>query len=480
MEHAFRLVDHGPAVDEKDQNVIDTFRELWGDKAELRRFKDGRILESVVWDIKTADEKTHIPALIVRHVLKRHFDLADETVTTWQSAYDAVLRMPLSVSSLYIGVGAPVGFKAAIDAFDSIVKVMKALGDELPLALVQVSPVSAMLRYTSVFGPVAIPTSLVPALPANAQYLPSMEIVLQFERSGRWPDDLKAIQKMKLAFFEHLATRLMAKEKGLKASVVVGDGVYESEIVDKASLDVVTPEGWAFTMRIWHDREATLLDRILDPKARKMPHIPAKEEEDSDSKEEALEAKETYTRRFIHAPRHHRAIAALCHSYSAFSGTVRLVKRWLASHWLLGGHVSEEAVEILCARLYTSYHASGGRAQLPGSKERGFAAVVEFLKEWRWEEGVFVPLYAGAGDLEPSEEDVKLGSSKHVGSGVWRVGTEMDREGKVWTASGPDVVAANRIKALAKATWGCMQQMENGPIDVKVCPGRCFVVEGID
>jgi U3 small nucleolar RNA-associated protein 22 len=26
------------------------FREFWGDKAELRRFKDGSILEAVVWE----------------------------------------------------------------------------------------------------------------------------------------------------------------------------------------------------------------------------------------------------------------------------------------------------------------------------------------------------------------------------------------------------------------------------------------------
>ncbi|KAF8623754.1 hypothetical protein AX15_006197 [Amanita polypyramis BW_CC] len=466
-ENAFRLVDHGLPADEQDQSLIDAFRKLWGDKAELRRFKDGRIVESVVWDVKTADEKMHIPALIVRHVLKRHFNLSDDGVTTWQSAYDALLRIPPSLSSLYIGSGMPVGYKAAIGAFDGVVKAMKALGDELPLALVQVSPVSEMLRYTSVLGPLPMPASLVPSLPANARYLPSMEIILQFEKSARWPDDLKAIQRMKLAFFEHMATQLMAKEKGLRASVVVGDGVHGSETLDKANLEIITSDGWAFTARIWHDREATLLDRILDSRARKVPHIAVKKEEDKSGKEyqEAAEARETYTRRFIHAPRHHRAIAALCHSRPAFAGTVRLVKRWLASHWLLGGHVSEEAVEILCARLFASWHADakspGDRTRLPVSKERGFAAVVEFLKEWKWEDGVFVPLYVGEDDAQPS------GLSKHVGPGVWRVMTEMDGEGRVWTASGPDVVAANRVKALAKATWECVQQIERGSFDVK-------------
>ena len=68
---------------------------------------------------------------------------------------------------------------------------------------------------------------------------------------------------MKLAFFEHIAIRLMASIKGLNATVSVGDGTKDSEIVDKAWLDIVTLEGWAFSARIWHNREAMLLDRVL-------------------------------------------------------------------------------------------------------------------------------------------------------------------------------------------------------------------------
>ncbi len=467
--NAFRLVEHGPSAEE-DQSAVNAFRKLWGDKAELRRFKDGRILQSVVWDVKTAEEKTHVPAMIIQHVLQHHYGLETEAVTTWQSGYDAVLRMSPAVSKVLVDSGVPVGFKAAVGAFDGIVKAIKGLEGELPLALVQASPVSEMLRYTSVFGPVALTSSVAASLAPNARYMPSMEMTLQFERSSRWPDDLKAIQKMKLAFFEHIATCLMTSIKGLSAAVVVGDGVNESEILDKAWLDIVTPEGWAFSARIWHNREAMLLDRVLDAssKARKMPHVAVKTDENKNGKEyqEALEAKETYMRRFIHAPRHHRAIAALCHSHSAFAGTIRLVKRWFASHWLLRGHISEEAVEILCASFFVQGKAESAR--VPGSKERGFALVVEFLKEWKWEEGLFVPLYAGDSQILEDEE-VSAGSSKHfTGSGAWRMKTELDGEGRVWTGRGPDVVVANRVKALAKATWDCMQRMETGVFDIKV------------
>ncbi|KAF8965448.1 Nrap protein [Flammula alnicola] len=397
--HAFRLVDHGPAAGEEDQTVLEKFRDLWGDKAELRRFKDGRIVESVVWDITTADERAHVPSMI------------EEEVETWQTSFDSLLRLPQSISREYLSSGVSTGFKGALTAFDNLVKSIKKLDEDLPLSLLTVSPISESLRYTSVFSPVPHPSSLAPLLPPNARYLAPIEI---------------AVQTIKLAFFERIA---------LTANVVIGDGTHDSLILDRASLEIVTPEGWAFSARIWHDREVNLLDRVIEGNATTLPHVYY----------EAMEAKEVYMRRFIHFPRHHRAIAALSHHYSAFSGTVRLVKRWLASHWLLHGHISEEVVELICA----SFFVDGGHTVsaetdtektiqhlVPASKERGFAYVVQFLKEWKWEEGLFVS-------------------------------TELDKEGHVWTYKGPDLVVARRVRALADATWNCLQEVEHGQLNVQ-------------
>ncbi|PPQ96699.1 hypothetical protein CVT26_010251 [Gymnopilus dilepis] len=468
-QHAFRLVDHGPAADEQDQSVLEKFRALWGDKSELRRFKDGRIVESVVWEVTTADERAHVPAMIIRHLLKWHFGLGEDAVGAWQTSYDSLLRLPPSISKEYIGSGVATGFKGALTAFDNLVKQIKNLDEELPLSLLNVSPISESLRYTSVFSPVPLSSSLAQLLPPNARYLAPIEIVLEFEKSSRWPDDLKAVQTIKLAFFERIASALMKSVDGLKAKVVVGDGVHDSQLMDKAVLEVVTPEGWAFHARIWHDREVNLLDQVIGGKASLLPHIVSKTKEKKTPEHyEALEAKEVYVRRFIHAPRHHRAIATLSHHYTAFSGTVRLAKRWLASHWLLHTHIREEVVEIICA----SFFVGGGRDfntetdpekalqhLVPASKERGFATFIEFLKDWKWEEGLFVPLY-GSGSSTSSE-------ARHTGKGVWKIATEHDVDGHVWTQQSPDLLVANRVRALANATWNFMQGLESGQLNVQ-------------
>ncbi|TFY77118.1 hypothetical protein EWM64_g6897, partial [Hericium alpestre] len=156
-------------------------------------------------------------------------------------------------------------------------------------------------------------------------------------------------------------------------------------------------------------------------------------------------------------------------TYPAFAGTVRLVKRWLAAHWLLRSHVTEEAVELLCAHAFVgSGRAKAGQSDesVPASKERGFARVVAFLKDWDWANGVFVPIYedkdVGAGQ-EGSRVVVTAGSKA-----VWTVATDFDKEGHMWTAEGPDNVVANRVKSLAQATWNVLQQgAESGSLDVK-------------
>lgn len=457
---AFRLVDHGPTVEEQHTEAAKEFRQLWGPKAELRRFKDGRIVESVVWEVKTSDERAHIPAFITRHLLHLHFGIPVADIRTIAAFFDVKLRLPDHLASLHQHSGASGGFKAALTTFDGLVRNLKALDEKLPLALLNVSPISEYLRYTSTFNPIPIPLSSSLALPTSLRYLPQIPIVLEFEKSSKWPDDLRAIQKIKLAFFETIASALMTANPGLRAAVHI-EQPCDSDIQDQASLEILTPEGWSFSARIWHDREAVLLERIIS--SVKAPVDPNPQL--SKDQRMARRALDLYTRHFIHAPRHHRAIATLSHRYIAYPGTVRLVKRWLASHWLLGIHVSEEAVEIICARPFvgTGVPLPDTAVSIPRSKERGFALVIEFLKQWKHENPLFVPLYED--DNPPAEPSVVAVSSRE---GVWTISTSEDPGGKMWTSSGPDIVAAHRLCALAKEAYKILQETDVDARSVKV------------
>jgi len=458
-------VDRGPSVEEAEKNP--EFREFWGnDKTELRRFKDGRILESVVWDVKTMDEKAHIPSMIAKHLLGRHFGIEETSVFTWQPSFDALIRLPTTISDVYLRLGSSVsrGFRDAISAFDSLVKQIKQLED-LPLSVATISPTHSALRHTSVFTPVAISGSASSALPPWARYTPVLDVIIEFEKSPRWPDDLAAILKMKLAFCEQIARSLMRAVEGLTARVVVGNSSPFTSFQDRGRLEILTPEGWAFSASIWHDREATLLDRVVEGE----PNRPFAPKPSPREKQAAVRAKETYVRQFIAAPSHHRAISNLCYRYPGFSGTVRLVKRWLASHWLLDVHISQEAVELICAKsfigdgsgLSEDFDGPKNQVNAPVTKERGFATVIHFLATWEWQAGLYIPLY---GKVEVPTARGSAGSL-----GAWVIRTSKDPNGKMWTSSGPDAVIARRVTAFSKATWN---QLHGDPYsfqDVSVC-----------
>ena len=65
-----RVVDRGPAAD--SGKAAAAFRQLWGDRAEMRRFPDGTISEAVAWDDVPPAQRSSIPERIVAHILQLH------------------------------------------------------------------------------------------------------------------------------------------------------------------------------------------------------------------------------------------------------------------------------------------------------------------------------------------------------------------------------------------------------------------------
>lgn len=58
------------------------FRALWGSRAELRRFKDGAIVEAVVWTSDVSKRHTIVPS-IMTHAATLHMGHRYKTATAW-------------------------------------------------------------------------------------------------------------------------------------------------------------------------------------------------------------------------------------------------------------------------------------------------------------------------------------------------------------------------------------------------------------
>ena len=461
--NATRVVDVGPPSEKATE--VAAFQRLWGEKAETRRFKDGSISESIVWDITRPEDATQIPARIVQYLLERHFDCSADNLTFFSSdpTWSTVVQVPASARQAINGIGSEKqGFRPIIAAYDELYKLLKNSDDDLPLAILTVQPASELLRYSSSFIPHPIDPNRYPSAPDCLKFIPTADIVLRFESSPRWPDDLAGIQRVKLALFEKLARLIGSQQKGVRTNIVMEEG--RSEIDDHAYLEVFT-KGFGFNIRICNDRERVLLERIIDGETQTfgtaLPQAPIRL---------ALPALELHIRRFIFGPTHHSAIAPYHHRYPSYSSATRLLKRWLSAH-MLGLLIPTEVVELIMVNVYLDPRSLG----TPGSAVAGFIRAIELLAGWDWKsEPLLVPVLSLNNDdggkrirfpLEKREAAMKgfeARKKKEDGNGVkggWKVVTEEDLDGERWTSE-IGAVVAGRVRALARGTLETIKRLE--------------------
>ncbi|GAA5928290.1 rRNA-processing protein UTP22 [Sporobolomyces koalae] len=458
-----RLVDQGPSAE--DEVACEEFRAFWGSKSELRRFKDGSIVESVVWDQPSPGglglQRNAIVGKIVKYILNERHGIPESNVDVFAGRLDHLLVEPESTRrSIYLedSVAGGKGFNAVITAFDDLSRELKALPD-LPLAVSSVQPCSPALRYSTIFTPSPRRLKGFETFPEPVRYIEAHDILLTLESSGRWPEDLEGIQKIKAAFLSKIGEGLEATRSVLKAEVA-----FDTEartVDDNVSLEILTATGYAFRARIFYERSLLL-----------------HEEREEQLGLAALSSTGTssidlYTQRFDLGPKHHAAISTLQNHFTSYSHTIRLVKRWFAAH-MLSNHFSQEIVELVVASVFLD---ATSPYEAPQSGATGFARVMERLASWKWrDEPLYVPLFtftnavtSGRRPVLPTSDRAQATaefqstrlSNPAIDEFAWIIATEEDVEGKMWSKQTSKVAAA-RVLGLAKAT---LQTLQDGVIN---------------
>lgn len=299
-EKSAALVDRGPAA--ADSAAAPAWNALWGDKSQVRRFKDGAIMHAVVWE--SAPEAKHgIVLQAARHLLQRHQQLPPERVACGLSGLDRAMSAPAcGLSHTTAG--------QAIHAFDRLGGALRSL-QGLPLSILAIRPAAAIFSHCEEFPPA--PSALGAPPPPGS---PPLRFVIQFESSGRWPADLGAVQALKGAFYLKLAALL--EEQAQLHTEARRDALF------------VQCDGFTFVGAILHAGEAQLLSAAGRPL-------------------DALALRETTRLR----ARHTAAMSAVANAHPCFGATVRLCKRWVNAQ-LLSGSVPAELIELLVAHTYTS------------------------------------------------------------------------------------------------------------------------------
>ena len=405
-----RLQDFGPSADNKDAAAA--FRQFWGAKAELRRFKDGSIQETVIWDDQISEPVT---TQIIQYALSRHHnDGKSVSIQELGSSFWKQLMQPKQSRTL-----AP--FEDIFRAFQNLEKTIREL--KMPLDIRQISPASPGLRYS------------MPNIDA-AHGLQPLQIIIQFESSGQWPDDLSAIQQVKVAFLQKLGDLLNQQESSMQTRVGLGQSI--NTPFCRPFLEVMS-NTYCFHIAVYHDREFVLLkSKLAGSTEERRTIIP-----------QIL----YYNQMFLRAPPHTQRVKDLCTQYPLLSQSIRLFKIWCLSHLLLP-HFREEILELFVIYSFNPTSPYG----VPSSLRTAFLRTISMLAKWDWHNTpLFVP-------LNDDTENNKLMHDLETHFHAWRkidpslsrvaliIGSTLDPTGTAWTEQTPTKMVAARLTSLAKIT----------------------------
>ncbi|KAL8925120.1 MAG: hypothetical protein Q9208_003625 [Pyrenodesmia sp. 3 TL-2023] len=428
-EESRRMVDRGPPVEEKEASSI--FREFWGERAELRRFKDGTILESVVWNL--SDPKQALLDIILGHVLRRHFGIHDaDDIRMFGKAFDDVLAQRIGTHTDALAL-----FYATRSTFEALCNSIRDI-EGLPLQIRQLSAASPELSFCSVIAP-AVDQPYIPVRPIDFQ--------VQFEGSTRWPHDLVAVQRTKIAFLLKIAEGL--EGGGSISAAAVGLGGKEQKLPEDPFLDIATADGFVFRLRIYHEHEVKLLEHALRTGTSLLG-----------SKEELASALSSHKRTYIQGPAHTQAVYALSTRFPLLSHTARLLKKWRDAH-LLSSHVRDELIELLA--IGTFVHPSPWQA--PGSLNSAFIRTLAFVASWNWQSDPLIVDFNSEfdkQDIEAIHADFEAWRNidPHMNRVAMFAASNIDRSGITWTDHRPAKVIASRFTRLAGAASEIIR--ENG------------------
>ncbi|CAG8529724.1 4466_t:CDS:10 [Paraglomus brasilianum] len=439
-EQSTRLVDKGPPSN--DEVAAENFQKLWGRKAETRRFKDGSIVESVVWEAKSMEEKALIVRQMVLHLLNLHFRIGEYNgVYYWAGNLDEFIRpSPIVPKRIYNPTTNDQGFQTVMHEYQEFSKLVTSI-DNIPLQIESISSAHSALRYSSVF----IPRPYIFSSHAAFSYIEPIEVRLHLEGSAKWPDDLVAIQKMKVAFYIRIAEKLC--ENGLN-TVVVTNGKDSIEAND--FMDVISQSGYGFRCRIYLERDKTLLERGIKDKRSTQT-----------KKDEYTKALKKYRRLFVGIPMHTSHIHTLCNKYTSLSLTIRITKRWFSAH-LLSPHIEEELIELLCAYIYLNPSPFA----IPASGITGFLRVLYLLSHFDWKnEPLIVDIPGDMTSTRMSEIRAEFKrmrkSDEQIRHAAMYVVSGNNKEDHSWGWDTPERVVVARIQALASCALNHIDTAEN-------------------
>ena len=287
-------------------------------------------------------------------------------------------------------------------------------------------------------------------------WIPALPALLSLELSGKWPEDLDALRRVKSSFLASICKCL--QEMKISSSL------------NKDKVKVLS-QGYVFELIVAHPRELALLKRLDEDE---------EEETNRNSSDKSISA--DFQRRNFNLPHISSVINGLNAQFPAFSGTCRILKRWVASQLLIDFFPDEGlALELLVAYTFLHPHPFSSPAVNP---QTGFLRALRVLSTWNWRSSPMVVNfneewttrnYRELSRRLTSERRKQL-EEKTPSIASMLIVTPFDKQISEWTLGGPPPFVLSRLVAVSKASLPVLLESldQSSKVSSKVVAGSCL------
>ncbi len=424
-EEALNVVDKGPQANEPE---AEEFRKFWGSKAEIRRFKDGSITESVLWTSADSPvgEKRLICQKIVLYLLETHLKIPAKKIVYIADQFDVVIRQIFQEKN---ELNEEKSLKC-IQTFDELAKELRSLTD-LPLEITSVLGVDPVFRYTEVAPPpqnASINKSgMAGKLVCTFRAQKTLNGVIQLASSGKWPDDLEAMRRIKAAFYIEISKKMASR--------------YKSTSVESFPDCIeVLKNGILYRLKIFHPKEVFLTKEFLS--SNNLTKLYRNNE-----KSLKLEFGGSIL------PKLTSALHGLHHQHPSFGATCAIAKRWLNAQ-LIDSHLwPDEATEIIIAEMFLK---SGVQPAI--QPQTGFFRFLAQLANTDWEhEMIVLNFNAEMADEEIEELENRFQKNRREFPALCLITSCDFQKYSIWTSKAPSLHIIHRVKTLAQNSLGLLR-----------------------
>jgi U3 small nucleolar RNA-associated protein 22 len=428
---AFSSAEFGPDINNGDNELKESskeFRNFWGEKSQLRRYKDGTIKETVTWDSSNSME---LFCEIGKYILESRLfniqlSLPNDILANLSCSIDTIEVFGSELeSNLSFGSIAKSRTDEARVACQELIQILRTLPG-IPLEISAISAASPHLRGSSLIVPETIDLA---SIGSNEKAFSNhaIEIVVELESSSKWPDHLVAIERIKIAFLLRFSRQI--EKTAHIPSVVSNEGF----------LDVFM-KGYIFRIRLFYPKELAIRRAERDFPAFSKTQADFLNRRTLDLLEKELEVK----------PQLHQVLYNIAIRYPAFPLTCRLLKQWLNSLLILH-YFSDELIELLVSNSFFN----SAEFKIPKTLFQGFYQCLSLLATFPFSSSPLI-LDLKSDLTEEQRDKINFSYNNLKQKPAIFIASKLDMANSIWTREGPPKIIVDGVKRLAAAAINCM------------------------